>query len=65
MILTKSDRTERCDHHNQSATAYSGLERMLCDECGHISIRGVRQGAPGVLFQDRQHFPPLIDTKSR
>ncbi len=34
----------RCEHEQTISTSYVGMERLVCESCGHVSIKLVDEG---------------------
>ena len=37
--MTSSRRITECDHKNTISTITAGMERVVCEACGHVSVR--------------------------
>lgn len=47
-----------CEHHTVITVRNSGIERTVCESCGHVSFRGM-EGLSGTA--DRKQFEREIE----
>ena len=49
--ITDRSKRRQCDHIEQLSTVNFGLQRMVCLDCGSITMRKTSDADPGTLFR--------------
>jgi len=63
--LTQNRRIDECKHTSTISTITAGLERVVCESCGHVSVRYIEATVRIYPDLDDASTPePAVDTPS-